>query len=324
MNTNKSELPGGLSNRDPFNKKRGSIIRNYFLSFKRVQIKRYFPLFFLPTVIAFAIGFLIPFLRGIYLSFCEFRNINSAKFIGFENYVSALSDKGFLRSFAYTAAFTIISVVLINVLAFAVAYVLTRGIRGSNIFRTVFFMPNLIGGIVLGYIWQLLINGVLQWYVGQDITYSTTYGFWGLVILMCWQQIGYMMIIYIAALQSVPDALIEAARIDGASPFSILRKVIIPYTSTAITICTFLTLTNSFKLYDQNEALTAGRPIEILADGSQVKTTSMIAKNIVDNFAETYVSSNGIAQAKAVLFFVIVVAISLFQLYFTRRNEIER
>ena len=160
MNTNKSELPGGLSNRDPFKNKRGSIIRNYFLSFKRIQIKRYFPLFFLPTVIAFAIGFLIPFLRGIYLSFCEFRNINSAKFIGVENYVSALSDKGFLRSFAYTAAFTVISVVLINVLAFAVAYVLTRGIRGSNIFRTVFFMPNLIGGIVLGYIWQLLINGV--------------------------------------------------------------------------------------------------------------------------------------------------------------------
>ena len=229
-----------------------------------------------------------------------------------------------MRSFVYTLAFTLISVVLINVLAFAVAYVLTRGIKGRDVFRTVFFMPNLIGGIVLGYIWQLIINGVLQWYVGEDITYNTAYGFWGLVILICWQQIGYMMIIYIAALGAVPDELIEAARLDGAGGFSVLKKVIIPYTQSAITICTFLTLTNSFKLYDQNEALTAGRPIEILADGTQVKTTSMIAKNIVDNFSETYLSANGTAQAKAVIFFVVVVAISLLQLYFTRRNEIER
>ena len=324
MDTKKSELPGGLSNRNPFDSNKRSPIREYVRSFKKQQIKKYFPLFFLPTVGAFIIGFLIPFVRGLYLSFCEFRNINSARFVGVENYIRAFSDRGFLLSFVYTVAFTVISVVLINVLAFAVAYVLTRGIKGSNIFRTVFFMPNLIGGIVLGYIWQLIINGVLQWYVGEDITYSSAYGFWGLVILVCWQQIGYMMIIYIAALQSVPESLIEAAKLDGAGSGSILRKVIIPYTQSAITICTFLTLTNSFKLYDQNEALTAGRPIEILPDGSQVKTTSMIAKNIVDNFSETYLSSNGTAQAKAVIFFVIVVAISLLQLYFTRRNEIER
>ena len=324
MDTKRSELPGGLSNRDPFRNGKNSKIKGYFRSFKKQQIKRYFPIFFLPTVAAFTIGFLIPFFRGLYLSFCEFRNINSARFVGVQNYISAFSDKGFLRSFVYTLAFTVISVVLINVLAFAVAYVLTRGIRGSNLFRTVFFMPNLIGGIVLGYIWQLIINGVLQRYVGEDITYNTAYGFWGLVVLICWQQIGYMMIIYIAALGSVPDSLVEAARLDGASSGAVLKNVILPYTSSAITICTFLTLTNSFKLYDQNEALTAGRPIEILADGTQVKTTSMIAKNIVDNFSETYLSSNGTAQAKAVIFFIVVVAISLLQLYFTRRNEIER
>ena len=323
MKTNRSELPGGLSNKNPFDSKKRSVIGDYFRSFKKGQLKRYFPLFFLPTVIAFTISFLILFLRGVYLSFCEFKNIRSAKFIGFKNYINAFSDKGFLRSFVYTLAFTIVSVVLINVIAFAIAYVLTRGIRGSNLFRTVFFMPNLIGGIVLGYIWQLIINGVLQWYVGEDITYNTAYGFWGLIILICWQQIGYMMIIYIAALGSVPDSLVEAARLDGASNRAVLKNVILPYTSSAITICTFLTLTNSFKLYDQNEALTAGRPIEILADGTQVKTTSMIAKNIVDNFSETYLSSNGTAQAKAVIFFVIVVAISLLQLYFTRKNEIE-
>lgn len=323
MDMKRSELPGGLSNKSPFDSNNRSRLKAYFRSFKKQQIKKYFSIFFLPTVAAFIIAFLVPFARGLYLSFCEFRNINSARFVGIDNYIRAFSDKGFLRSFIYTLAFTAISVVLINVLAFAVAYVLTRGIRGRNIFRTVFFMPNLIGGIVLGYIWQLIINGVLQWYVGEDITYNTAYGFWGLVILICWQQIGYMMIIYIAALGSVPDTLIEAARLDGAGGFSVFRKVIIPYTQSAITICTFLTLTNSFKLYDQNEALTAGRPIEILSDGTQVKTTSMIAKNIVDNFSETYLSSNGTAQAKAVIFFVVVVAISLLQLYFTRKNEIE-
>ena len=322
MNRGKNpETPGGLSNRSPFGV--GKKFREYINSFKKQQIKRYFFVFLMPALLAFVIGFLVPFIRGVYLSFCEFRNINSAKFVGFDNYARAISDKGFLRSFFFTAAFTVVSVVLINVLAFAVAYALTRGIKGTNIFRTVFFMPNLIGGIVLGYIWQLIINGFLQWYVGQDITYSEAYGFWGLVILMCWQQVGYMMIIYIAGLQTVPDQLIEAAKIDGASPFKILKNVTLPYVRSSITICTFLTLTNSFKLYDQNEALTSGRPIEILADGTQVKTTSMIAKNIVDNFSETYLSSNGTAQAKAVLFFLFVVIISLLQLYLTRRNEIE-
>ena len=320
MNSRRSDTPAGLSNRDPID--RG--LKGFWISFKKIQLKRYFWLFLLPTAAAFFMGFLWPFIRGIYLSFCEFRNIKNARFVGLENYVRALSDPGFVRSFLYTVAFTVISVVLVNLLAFAVAYVLTRGIRGSNLFRTVFFMPNLIGGIVLGYIWQLIINGVLQWYVGRDITYSSVYGFWGLVILMCWQQVGYMMIIYIAGLQSVPDHLVEASKIDGATGFGTLKNVILPYTRTAITICTFLTLTNSFKLYDQNEALTAGRPIEILSDGTQVKTTSMIAKNIVDNFSETYASSNGTAQAKAVLFFAVVVVISLLQLYLTRRKEIEQ
>ena len=320
MNAKRSNLPAGLSNRDPFKVR----LKDYFRSFKKIQIKKYFWLFLLPTAAAFVMGFLWPFIRGIYLSFCEFRNIKSARFIGLENYINAFKDAGFVRSFLYTAAFTLVSVVLVNLLAFAVAYVLTRGIKGSNLFRTVFFMPNLIGGIVLGYIWQLIINGVLQWYAGQDITYSSTYGFWGLVILTCWQQVGYMMIIYIAGLQSVPDHLVEASKIDGATGWETLKNVILPYTRASITICTFLTLTNSFKLYDQNEALTAGRPIEILSDGSQVKTTSMIAKNIVDNFAETYTSSNGIAQAKAVLFFLVVVVISLLQLYLTRRKEIEQ
>lgn len=296
-------------------------VRNTRLRVFKNPVKRYFALFLLPTLISFLIGFLIPFIRGVYLSFCEFKTINAARFVGLKNYSTALADPTFRYSFAYTAVFTVLTVILINVLAFAVAYALTRTVRGSNLFRTVFFMPNLIGGIVLGYIWQLLINGVLQWYVGKDLSYSSTYGFWGLVILMCWQQVGYMMIIYIAGLQSVPEQLTEAARIDGAGPFKTLTKVTLPMIMPSITICTFLTLTNSFKLYDQNEALTAGRPIIVNPDGTTLKTTQMLAKNIVDNFSETYLTSNGTAQAKAVLFFVIVVAIALTQLYFTRRKE---
>ena len=288
------------------------------------NLKKYYGIFALPTTLVFTVVFLIPFMLGIYLSFCDFTTVTDSTFTGIENYIKAFSDTNFKNALWFTVKFTLVSVVSINIIAFSLALLLTNKIKGTNFFRTVFFMPNLIGGIVLGYIWQLIINGVLQWYVGQDITYSSAYGFWGLVILTCWQQVGYMMIIYIAGLQSVPDHLVEASKIDGATGFGTLKNVILPYVRTSITICTFLTLTNSFKLYDQNEALTAGRPIEILADGSQVKTTSMIAKNIVDNFSETYVSSNGTAQAKAVIFFLVVVVISLLQLYLTRRKEIEQ
>jgi raffinose/stachyose/melibiose transport system permease protein len=203
-----------------------------------------------PVLAAFIIGFVWPFIQGIYLSFCKFRLIKDAEFIGFSNYGKAFSDASFRYSFDYTAVFAVVSLVLINVLAFTVAYILTQNIKGSNLFRTVFFMPNLIGGIVLGYIWAMIFDGILSRY-STSILLETKYGFWGLIILMIWQQVGYMMIIYIAGLQAVPDDMIEAASIDGASRSQILFKITIPNVMPSITICTFLGLTNGFKLFDR-------------------------------------------------------------------------
>ena len=279
--------------------------------------------FFLgPVMAAFAIGFVWPFIQGIYLSFCKFKLIKNAEFVGFDNYLAAFRDSTFLRSFWYTAVFAIVSLVLINVLAFLVAYVLTQGIKGSNLFRTVFFMPNLIGGIVLGYIWSMIFDGILSKY-GTSILQNSTWGFWGLIILMCWQQIGYMMIIYIAGLQAVPEDMLEAAKIDGARADQTLFKVIIPNVMPSITICTFLSLTNGFKLFDQNLALTGGFPHIIQPDGSSIRTTEMLALNIYQTF---YSAGNhaGVAQAKAVIFFLLVAGLGLAQLTFTRKKEVRQ
>lgn len=283
--------------------------------------RRYFLIFVLPTLAAFAIGFIYPFFQGIYLSFCDFVITSNAEFVGLDNYVTAFQDPSFLNAFWFTIMFVVVSVILINVLAFAIAYVLTLGIRGSNIFRTVFFMPNLIGGIVLGYIWQLIFDGILKNY-GTSIVLNETFGFWGLVILMCWQQAGYMMIIYIAGFQAIPGDLYEAARIDGATKPQILTKITIPMMAPSITICTFLTLTNSFKLFDQNLALTGGQPIEVIG-GQMVYKTQMLALNIYQTF---YQNNNfrGVGQAKAVIFFVVVAVIALAQLYFTRKREVQQ
>ena len=284
--------------------------------------KKYFLIFVLPTLIAFAIGFIYPFFQGIYLSFCKFHTVSNAKLIGFDNYVKAFQNEAFIHSFWFTVLFVIVSIVLINLIAFAVAYVLTLGIRGSNIFRTVFFVPNLIGGIILGYIWKLICDGILHNY-GTNLALNSTYGFWGLVILMCWQQAGYMMIIYIAGFQSVPSDLYEAAKIDGANRRQLLTKVTIPMMAPSITICTFLTLTNSFKLFDQNLALTAGAPGVVTDGGVTIKQTEMMALNIYNTFYSN-ANSRGVGQAEAVIFFVIVVVIALAQLYFTRKREVQQ
>lgn len=276
-------------------------------------IKKYFPIFVLPTLIAFLIGFLAPFILGIYLSFCKFTTVTDAEFTGISNYLKILDDQEFIHSLWYTALFTIVTVVLINVLAFAVALLLTKGIKGTNIFRTVFFMPNLIGGIVLGYVWQLLLNGILA-HFGRTLTYSSVYGFWGLVILMCWQQIGYMMIIYISGIQNIPGELIEAAKIDGANSRQLLRHVTIPMVMPSITICTFLTLTNGFKLFDQNLALTNGAPS---------KMSELLALNIYNTFYGR-TGWEGVGQAKAVLFFILVGAIALLQNKLTRSKEVQQ
>ena len=288
----------------------------------RRPIQHWAWLFLLPTFAAFCVGFVWPFLQGFFLSFCKFKLTSSWTWVWFDNYKKAVADPSFLHAFWYTALFALVSMLAINLLAFAVAYALTRGIRGSNLFRTVFFMPNLIGGIVLGYIWSMIFDGILSRY-GTSILLNSKYGFWGLIILMCWQQVGYMMIIYIAGLQSVPEDMLEAARIDGASSWQTLWHITIPNVMPSITICTFLTLTNGFKLFDQNLALTAGRPFMMAADGSTVKTTEMLALNIYSSFYSN-VTNRGVGQAKAVLFFILVVVISLVQLRATRSKEVQQ
>ncbi|MBQ6632030.1 MAG: sugar ABC transporter permease [Romboutsia sp.] len=277
-------------------------------------LKKYFPIFVIPNLIAFAIAFIIPFATGLYLSLCEFTTIADAKFVGIENYKKAFSEgQGFIEAFGFTTIFTIISIVTVNILAFTLAYFLTKKIRGTNFFRTVFFMPNLIGGIVLGYTWQSMINAFLANY-GTTLVANQKFGFIGLIILMNWQMIGYMMIIYIAGLQSVPNELIESSKIDGATKWQTLKNVTIPMVMPSITICTFLTLSNSFKLYDQNLALTNGAPMH---------KTEMLALNIVNTFYGRN-GYQGVGQAKAVVFFVIVAVIALSQLYFTRKREVEQ
>ena len=277
------------------------------------SIRKYFPLFALPTLVAFTIGFIIPFIMGIYLSFCKFTTVTDAKFTGLSNYMKIFSDSTFVHSLWYTVLFTIVSVLAINFFAFVIAMLLTKGIRGTNVFRTVFFMPNLIGGIVLGYIWQLIFNGILAHY-SRTLVYSANYGFWGLVILMCWQQVGYMMIIYIAGIQNIPGDLIEAAKIDGASSWQVLKSVTLPMVMPSITICTFLTLTNGFKLFDQNLALTAGKPNHL---------SEMLALNIYSTFYGRN-GWEGVGQAKAVIFFIMVAIIALGQNYLTRRKEVQQ
>ena len=285
------------------------------------SISKYFPVFVLPTFVAFCIGFVWPFIQGMYLSFCSFTIPKDAEFIGIGNYVKALADPGFKHAFFYTAAFAVVSIIAINLLAFTVAYFLTQNIKGANIFRTVFFMPNLIGGIVLGYIWSMIFDAILMRY-DTFLLAKTEYGFWGLLILMCWQQVGYMMIIYIAGFQSIGDDMIEAARIDGATKWQTLIKVTIPNMMSSVTICVFLTLTNSFKLFDQNLALTGGMPIEFQADGSMVNTTEMLALNIYQTFYAN-ANSRGVGQAKAVLFFILVAIVALGQLKLTREKEVQ-
>ncbi|MEE1256802.1 MAG: sugar ABC transporter permease [Lachnospiraceae bacterium] len=275
-------------------------------------IKRYFPVFALPTFAAFSIGFILPFILGVYLSFCEFTTVTDAKFVGIKNYIRIWGDDTFIHALWYTSLFTVVSVLAINILAFAVAMLLTKGVKGTNVFRTVFFMPNLIGGIILGYIWQLILNGILLKF-DRTLTYSSSYGFWGLVILMIWQQVGYMMIIYIAGIQNIPGELIEAAKIDGANNRQLLRHVTLPMVMPSITICSFLTLTNSFKLYDQNLALTAGEPSN---------KSEMLALNIYNTFYGR-TGWEGVGQAKAVIFFLAVAVIAMVQLKLSRSKEVQ-
>ena len=278
-----------------------------------MQLKKYFPVFVLPTLAAFLIAFVIPFILGVVLSFTEFTTILDARWTGLQNYIRAFENDDFKNALFFTLKFTAVSVITVNIISFILASLLTKGLKGTNLFRTVYFMPNLIGGIVLGYIWQLIINGVLS-FAGVTITYDPKYGFWGLVVLMNWQLIGYMMVVYIAGLQNIPGELLDAAKVDGAGNFQVLKNVTLPLVMPSVTICMFLTITNSFKLFDQNLALTAGAPS---------KKTAMLALDIYNTFYGK-TGWEGVGQAKAVIFFLLVAVIAFMQLAMTRKKEVEQ
>lgn len=312
MKTTAAAADGAKAN--PVKKRKKAAYKSGHSSMTKRSLRKWSWLFIGPVFAAFIIGFIWPFAQGIYLSFCgKFSVISQARLKGFENYVKAFSDETFFHSFWFTALFAVVSVILINLLAFTIAYALTQGVKGSNLFRTVFFMPNLIGGIVLGYLWSMIFDGLLDLWTTQNLVDNETYGFWGLIILLLWQQVGYMMIIYIAGLQAVPDDMIEAAKIDGATKTQTLFRVIIPNVMPSITICTFLTLTNSFKLFDQNLALTGGKPGRL---------TEMLALNISNGYSN--MATRGMAQAKAVIFFLFVAALGIAQLVATRRKEVQQ
>ena len=271
-------------------------------------LKRYAPIFILPTFLAFVIGFIVPFIEGLYLSFCKFTTVDNATWVGLTNYIAAIKDTSFTDSFKFSVMFSVVSILTINVLAFGLALLLTQNLRGTNIFRTVFFMPNLIGGIVLGYIWQILINCVLSLTAQPLLALNSKAGYWGMIILMCWQQIGYMMIIYIAGIQNISSEMLEAAEVDGANGVQRLFRVIIPSVRPTIVICTFMTLTNGFKLFDQNLALTAGEPS---------RATEMVALNIYNTFYGSTSTFRGVGQAKAVIFAIALALIGVIQMRFT-------
>lgn len=278
------------------------------------SLRRWWPLFVLPIMAAFAVGFLWPFLSGLYLSFCRFTTISNASFVGLANYVQAFTDGSsrFVHALWFTALLALCATVLVNVAGLAAALGLTKGIWGTHLFRTVFFMPNLIGGIVLGWLWQVLLNGLLaRWNV--TLAFSEWYGFGGLLVVLLWQQAGYMMILYIAGLTAIPESLPEAAAMDGANGWQLLLHVRLPLLRPTITVCTFLTLTNGLKLFDQNLSLTAGMPSG---------RSELLALNIYNTFYGR-TGWEGVGQAKAAVFCLIVGLIGLLQLRFTGSREVE-
>ena len=281
--------------------------------------KARFWIFLAPALISFSLVVLIPMLIGFFYAFTDWNGIVGSEitFVGFRNFIEIFTrDSSFMHAFGFTALFSICAVVLVNIVGFALALLVTQKFRGATLLRGIFFMPNLIGGIVLGYIWQTLLNGLLSKWGQPLLSLSAKNGFIGMLILLMWQQIGYMMIIYIAGLNNVSPDLIEAAQIDGATSRQILFKIKIPMIMPSVTICTFLTLTNGFKMFDQNLSLTGGDP---------GKQSQLLALNIYDTFyARSGPQWKGIGQAKAVVFFVLVVVIALIQLRATSSKEVQQ
>lgn len=274
-----------------------------------------------PTLIAFIAVIIIPFIYGIYMTFYEWDGISSTMpFAGFDNYKAVMQDEKFWTSIWLTIKYVAASVLLINVLAFALAYLVTTGVRGQNFFRASFFSPNLIGGLVLGFIWQFIFNIFLP-SIGETYNWELftktwlgdeTKAFWALVIVTVWQYMGYMMVIFIAGLMSVPKDVLEAAKIDGTGGLKLVVNMILPLMIPSFIITVFLSLQRSFMVYDVNYALTGGGPF-----GSTV----MASMHVYDKAFQRF--DYGVGQAEAIVLFVIVAAITITQVYLTKRMEVE-
>jgi len=291
---------------------------------KRKNLKNVglFALFVGPALLAFCVIVLIPFFTGIYYSFTDWNGVNGTiNWVGLDNFKYLFTeDKQFQQSFWITTKYTVVAIILTNVVGFVLAILVTQMLKTRNILRTVFFMPNLIGGLLLGFVWQFIfVKGFAS--IGQ-ITGISLFGlpwlgdaktaFWGIVIVSVWQGAGYIMLIYTAALQNVPQELIEAAKIDGASRWQILRHITIPMVAPAVTVCLFLTISWSFKVFDVNLSLTNGGPF---------KSTEMLALNI---YTEAFVNNRyGLGEAKALIFFIVVAAITIIQVTYTKKKEVE-
>ena len=278
-------------------------------------------LFLFPLVFTFAVTVLLPFAAGIFYSMTDWNGVTLTKFVGLKNYIDMFKSGAYLYSFLITFLFTVINMILVNVVAFALALLCTSKIKGKNFFQAAFFLPNLIGGIVLGYVWQFVFNKVLvQLLGGSSMLSDPNQAFIAILIVSCWQYAGYIMMIYITGLQTVPKDVIEAASVDGANSRTILTKIRIPMIMNTFTVCIFLTLVNSFKQFDVNFALTAGAPSRLIG-GNMYSATEFLALNIYN----TAIGLNqyAAAQAKAVVFFAILAVVSLTQVTISKKKEVE-
>ncbi|WP_079527373.1 carbohydrate ABC transporter permease [Halobacillus hunanensis] len=279
----------------------------------------WFWLFLTPVILGLGLVVVVPFIYGFIFSFTDWNGITATKFVGLQHYINLFQEDEFMASIWFTVKFAIITVILLNIMGLGLALLVTRNIKTNNLLRTVFFMPNLIGGLILGFIWQFIFVSVFEdigMLLGvESLTgwlSTTSTGFWGLVILTAWQMAGYIMIIYIAYLENIPKDLIEAAKIDGANGFQRFKNITFPLVAPAFTVSMFLTLSMAFKIYDQNLSLTNGGPFN---------STQMVAMEIVRTaFSDQQMA---FAQAKAVIFFFIVAVIALTQVYYNKKREVE-
>jgi raffinose/stachyose/melibiose transport system permease protein len=307
-------------------------VKNLFGQSVHAQKNRTFIFFLLPALVPFILFVIIPFINGVYFSLTDWTGLNtgSEEYIGFINYTGLLQDDNFMFSFYRTVLYSFMSVIVINVVAFGLALLVTQNIKIQNVARAGFFIPNLIGGLVLGYIWQFIYNRALIEWVNPSLIMEGETAIFGLVVVVTWQYAGYIMMIYIAALQNVPQDLVEAAKIDGANYWQQLRTIIFPLVAQAFTIAMFLTLVTSFKQFDTVVSLTQGGPSMQMpiwfSDmfGLQItslKSTKLAAHNIYDTAFVDF--EMGIGQAKAIIFFFVLFIISGLQVYFNQKREVE-